>query len=192
MLDGTTSSKTCTPSFSFFLPLRRACCIRVDERERQKRERKWGREHRRWRDGERGTKKKHRRGELHVVVTTWRGQTGIRRRATGRWRKERERGEREKERERGTKKREWKRDREGSERAQGITSRRVKEETRKGRRERDGAPSFRGELLNSRGPGLEAGFVAEPSRCMYMRWTKRECGQESSRLAGALSRGRGC
>lgn len=36
--------------------------------------------------------------------------------------------------------------------------------------ERDGArgPRF-GELLNSRGPGLEAGFVVEPSRCMYMR-----------------------
>lgn len=35
---------------------------------------------------------------------------------------------------------------------------------------RDGArgPRF-GELLNSRGPGLEAGFVVEPSRCMYMR-----------------------
>lgn len=66
------------------------------------------------------------------------------------------------------------------ERAQGITEyerRRVKEGTRKGRErwKRDGArgPRF-GELLNSRGPGLEAGFVvepsrAEPSRCMYMR-----------------------
>lgn len=39
-----------------------------------------------------------------------------------------------------------------------------------GRRERDGVrgPRF-GEPLNSRGPGLEAGFVVEPSWCMYMR-----------------------
>jgi len=92
-------------------------------------------------------------------------------------RRERERErkrEREEEKRRGAKKRERKRDREGSEQAQGImeyetTSERRNEEGPR-RWERDGARGSRfRELLNSRGPGLEAGFVVEPSRCMYMR-----------------------
>ncbi|KYQ53272.1 hypothetical protein ALC60_07560 [Trachymyrmex zeteki] len=52
--------------------------------------------------------------------------------------------------------------------------------------ERDGARGSRfRELLNSRGPGLEAGFVVEPSRCMGKTrrcYKRREIGRRGPRV----------